>query len=396
MAETRLEKRVFLFQKMKSFSFFIILWAFWIDLVHGIDPIVSASFKLHRPNQTSTAIPRGGSIQHTHPAISCTAQQAQALVHRFHTEHRDYSACPREDWLVLMARADQRNKVLVNIGVNKGYNFAVWLNLFSSWNRITPAVWASNLCHKKQAVRTCCGICDDCKVVFNNVSTRIPAHPPHITMIGVDLNNNNLLAIERVLEGIHQDYDTHSVSIFTVHAAISDLDGSIPLVSNCLPGEESCNFKDALSTTERIAAWTPDKLVKNFVSDHATYFRRYHTSQSSHHWAYHPTVDILMIDVEGYDPLALKGAHGLLSGNDVRCVIFEYHKIGPWQTHKLENIINTLDRYGYDCYFQGQGRLWQITNCWDAGYEFRDWSNVMCVLRKDIWHHVLQSIVVKV
>jgi hypothetical protein len=48
--------------------------------------------------------------------------------------------------------------------------------------------------------------------------------------------------------------------------------------------------------------------------------------------------------------------------------------------------VQELDGFGYDCFFEGQSRLWRITgDCWDSLYEFHKWSNVMCLLRTDIW-----------
>jgi hypothetical protein len=72
-------------------------------------------------------------------------------------------------------------------------------------------------------------------------------------------------------------------------------------------------------------------------------------------------VDILMIDTEGHDPLVLQGSRGLLQQALIRVVIFEYHHVGLWNQFKLQDIMLELDSYGYDCFFQGQARLWPIT-----------------------------------
>lgn len=32
-------------------------------------------------------------------------------------------------------------------------------------------------------------------------------------------------------------------------------------------------------------------------------------------------------------------------------------------------------------YFDGKPELTRLTGCWDPSYEFRGWSNVVCVLR---------------
>ncbi len=46
-------------------------------------------------------------------------------------------------------------------------------------------------------------------------------------------------------------------------------------------------------------------------------------------------------------------------------------------------MVETLDEYGYDCFLVQYSILLQLTGCWDAAYEFKDWSNVICVLRSN-------------
>jgi len=97
-------------------------------------------------------------------------------------------------------------------------------------------------------------------------------------------------------------------------------------------------------------------------------------------------IDILLIDAEGYDALVIRGSKRLLQKKAIRCLIFEYHRLSPWDSMRLETTVQELDVFGYDCFFEGQSRLWRITgDCWHSLYEFHKWSNVMCLLRTDIW-----------
>ncbi len=50
-----------------------------------------------------------------------------------------------------------------------------------------------------------------------------------------------------------------------------------------------------------------------------------------------------------------------------------------------------LDELEYDCYFQGQGRLFRLTGCFDAQWEIKTWSNVVCTRRRDPLLDVLES-----
>jgi hypothetical protein len=54
-----------------------------------------------------------------------------------------------------------------------------------------------------------------------------------------------------------------------------------------------------------------------------------------------------------------------------------------WKTRSLEDVVQTLNGYGYDCYLAQHHILLQLTGCWDAAYEFKDWSNVICVPRSN-------------
>src|SRR5687767_13340583 len=97
-------------------------------------------------------------------------------------------------------------------------------------------------------------------------------------------------------------------------------------------------------------------------------------------------VDMLFIDTEGHDPIILAGAESQLERRLVRCLAFEYHEMGEWRSHQLEDVVRRLDSIGYDCFLQGTDQLWPLSGaCWHPGYEFHAWSNVLCVLRGDIW-----------
>ena len=75
----------------------------------------------------------------------------------------------------------------------------------------------------------------------------------------------------------------------------------------------------------------------------------------------------------------------------VRVLVFEYHGNCPWPTIGLEKQISILDDFGYDCFFIGKTRLWQITGCWHSLFEFYRWANVICVKRGDKWHKPLSE-----
>jgi len=96
-------------------------------------------------------------------------------------------------------------------------------------------------------------------------------------------------------------------------------------------------------------------------------------------------VDMLLIDTEGNDPLALLGAPVVLQ--TVSYLEFENHGVGEWKTFKLRTIIDYLDNLDFDCWWTlNNGGLVRITRCWHedyAGNAFKTWSNIGCAKRND-------------
>jgi hypothetical protein len=54
-------------------------------------------------------------------------------------------------------------------------------------------------------------------------------------------------------------------------------------------------------------------------------------------------------------------------------------------------VIAMLDDLEYDCFFQGQGRLFRLTGCFTPQWDIKIWSNVVCTRRSDPLLSVLES-----
>lgn len=91
-------------------------------------------------------------------------------------------------------------------------------------------------------------------------------------------------------------------------------------------------------------------------------------------------IDILSIDVEGYDFEVLMGARRTLKR--VRYLEFEINAVGRWPEHSLRVAIKMLSESDFACYWAGTGgHLWRITGCFLDHYEKKYWANVACVNR---------------
>ena len=319
---------------------------------------------------------------------NCTKQEAKDMAHRFRKSGKgdDDSRCPRETWLEAMAAVSEQPSrlLLINVGFNKGYNFAIWSALFAPWTGINPMNWfqAIDRTDTYPNWREACGKCSDCGIKVNGTKWPFSKTETFVDMIGIDLNFHNIVLNKKTLKFLSEvkDVNFDRINITTILAGGSDKEGSM-LLPTCETGDESCSLTnhDMASASMNIATndsvlvplITVAKLVHDLESGKKV------TKKNSGEDEVNRKVDILMIDTEGYDPLVLEGAKPLLEQSRIRSIIFEYHGIGPWLNHLLQNVVNMMDGYGLDCYFQGNGRLWRLTGCWDNAYESHWWSNVM-------------------
>ena len=80
---------------------------------------------------------------------NCSPEEALQISSKFRKQSykNDRSNCPTEDWLEAISHHNfpQKGTVFINVGVNKGYNFALFMNLFASDTGISQPVWRDAL-----------------------------------------------------------------------------------------------------------------------------------------------------------------------------------------------------------------------------------------------------------
>ena len=292
--------------------------------------------------------------------------------------------------------SSSRDTTYINIGVNKGYNLALWLRIFVRGHEdMTGFRWQALLAAWERAenatLQTSCGSCNDC--VFDLPLLQPgPAAPRgdeggggRVTFVGVDLNEHNVRLLQSASRQLSSSSNANAnatrqrapLQWVLHHAAAGNETGKLVPAYRCDPGVEECAIQSGSSRDEvqLVPMLTVDAIVANL------------TSRSG--------VDILMIDAEGHDCSVLQGARETLQQRRVRCVIFEYNNQPPWATTNLSSTVSWLHSAGYECYFQGQERLWPVSGpCWSPEYEFHSHSNVMCVKRADRWFGAVQRFVV--
>lgn len=350
--------------------------------------------------------------------------------------NKDMTFCPQEGWLALfkesdMARGHKHHYNIVNIGFNKGYNFATWLNVFAPSSNVDARVWYDGLKGTPGITKgDLCGACSDCKAApFASATSFTAAHSePALHIVGVDLNKHNLDVVATVMQKLRNSHNISEskLSLKLIHAAAGSA-GNVSALSDapkkmkipkCEAGNELCKIPDssdpAVTDYEYVDIVGVDDLVQHLplikrhlhdgslhlkmnvhgsrdtkLSLASTALRKPSRAQHTGHM-----LDILHIDTEGNDCEVLKTATETLKAQLVRALIFEYHHFGPWKHTQLKDVVASIALHNMECYFMGLNRLWPITGkCWDPQYEFHDWSNVMCVLRSDPWHQAIQPLV---
>lgn len=244
---------------------------------------------------------------------------------------------------------------MIDIGCNKGYTSSVFFGLWASDLQLSPAT----LQQRRPDVP--CGICGDC-VEQVKPSKTDPASRINVYCVEPNLVNfaNLVLTRELFLDGSKPNAQWHLIS-----AAMSNSSAFVRF-PRCPAGREDCFIGDPREWAgfDEVPMRTVDELIQMYNIEH---------------------INILKTDTEGHDPAVLSGAMGAFKRGIVDMYTFEYHGLGPWLSHKLEDVVALLDSHGMTCYFDAkpmaEGSLWRLTGCWDPSYEAHAWSNVACVRR---------------
>jgi FkbM family methyltransferase len=280
------------------------------------------------------------------------------------------------------------DKVFVDIGFNKGYNFAIWATTWMPHLNINPTLWYSILKNSPAGIKgdPMGGQCEE--YIYDNVmakhSTKIDLSLEYnkdiqLQMYGVDLNPTNLDLVYNTTTYI-KEHNNINLNIQLLLAAAAKENGEITVLK-CTDG----NYEGCLIIEKPD---NPNGVIKVPMVNVEKIIEHFNIKKKKNN----VLIDILLIDTEGHDAQVLQGAKELLKlPHLIRMVSFEYHKNCPWPLTTLESVIYDLALMNYICYYQGQGRLFRITGCWDDLYEMNMWSNIVCIKRHDIWYKVLEK-----
>ena len=293
------------------------------------------------------------------------------------------SNCPADDWLdaIHSPLTNSSSMVYVNVGVNKGYNVADFLQRWPLEGAPKPPgsqAWYKKMLSLELDVQNPCGMCNDCKKKQTPANSRPVAS---LRILAVDLLQANVEMVRRL-------FTAFGVPGKVVHAAASNELGTVYAPSVPTSSNRNDFYSPGKPGEERVQA------LPNAGPQRFTRFTRYNYTQRVpqltvdallREEAMHD-VDLLTIDTEGHDALVLEGATETLAAQRVQVIEFEYSSSGLWNkgepNHRtLKATLARLHRARYECFWAGtnghvapaSGRFW----C-DA-FEFHEWSNLVCM-----------------
>ena len=351
---------------------------------------------------------------------SCTPAEAEAQAAWFDVERQTYltgkSACAFAHWMGDLRDVDYlqllktykaslsnddggpasppppvMSRIMLNIGANKGYLSTSLLAHWKPWYGVTNQHLKSYLDGampgKEENVK--CGVCKDChetavgadlpRLAAEAGLTQAQASSPELQSFLQSRLAMSIFAFEPTPSnfGLLQGYATllakspsvnHTGSFIPVPAGIANFTGTAQFEERGAGDEGSSlgNVNKGDGQMVEVAITTVDAFLRERVDP----------SQEM-------IIDLNHIDTEGYDPAAIAGSAGSLPYT--RLLGFEYHDLAMWQTTSLESVVASLDQqFGFDCYLEWGSMFVRLNGgCWHRNYEFKSWSNVLCVNRRD-------------
>ena len=292
------------------------------------------------------------------------------------------SGCPSSRWQDAIAPllvqqhslAAIGNLTFVNIGANKGYNVAEFLQRYHHrGGRAAPSseAWHMELMkagtEQRLRVRYGCGMCNAC----HSRPPRAQQHVP-VNVHAVEMVKANARVLRRLFSAFRVPGTVH-------HLAMSNYSGMARYRAAPSIGLEHYELGKDVDKyrSEHVRCATLDE----FAMLHLGWARGAPQLASRQL----PLVDLLSVDVEGQDALVLEGATELLRAKAVAVLEFEFIGRGFWRPdHQdqrlLRDVLRKLESHGYHCFWQGEsGTLAPASGpYWCDTFQFRIRSNLVC------------------
>lgn len=313
-----------------------------VNNLHTVAPPPPPSRRLDNREPDSSRTVRHGA--------RCSAAQADRIAAADPIQN---SNCPDKSvWMAEYVWATRNNTdaVLVWIGCNRGDDLAEHMRVWSRNASFDTRRMEPKLRHHFHGQRSC-------------PVDPIPVPPEEATLPARPARGFCIEAMTSTFESVKQIYSElgWDSAVEVIHAAASSVPGTASFPRHSA-GFEAHGLGSAADAVDAVEVITVDQLSAK------------HRLES---------IDILSIDTEGNDMRVLFGAVHTLHA--VRYLEFEYHNVNRWAHSDLQDLVDLLDQFGFDCFWGGNhGQLWRLTGCWhDSYYPKRFWSNIVCANREE-------------
>lgn len=301
---------------------------------------------------------------------SCTEAQANQqetkfIENGFKQRNVWYWGCPKDVWWQLVHKwsPSPDKKAFVDVGMNKGYVAGTWFGLWNPEVGVTVKSIHDAIRKTPPNDKQDCGACGDC---LDNVTPLVQkplGSTDVIKVYGYDAAEVAVKKQQAMVDKFFLDAKEHWIG---THAAVAKEVGMAKFPKLDILSEiaslDGSHDQDNPGKMVDVKVVNAPSIFKQWDLDHAFVFK---------------------IDTEGHDPDVLKGAHQLLVEQKITILYFEYHDLGLWKTQEsLKEHTEVLDKAGYECFLLGHSCAFALSNtCWNELFEFRQWSNVMCISR---------------
>mmetsp|Transcript_41088 Transcript_41088/g.86315 ORF Transcript_41088/g.86315 Transcript_41088/m.86315 type:complete len:477 (+) Transcript_41088:40-1470(+) len=348
-----------------------------------------------------------------YPRLTCTPDVSQKQANRMNARFMEWwshSACPDQVWMENIrgifddaSHQEQRpaqNYLVLDIGCNKGYTSADFLDALSPGTNMNPSTLVGAIRAIAREMNTKFdrdgGVCNDSNKPLNKDRNTKSTMEVHCFEPSPATYNMLIKAREKLIPGADE-----SVAKWHIHnEGLHEVNGQMSWHSACATavGDELCTIvPDGTADSITVPVVTVDKFLDDTYSSGGNL----------------PLVHMLKIDAEGLDPAVINGAHNLLKAQRAVMVMFEFNPglsegkgppHGMWGNRgnprkRLLEVTNSLDTLGYDCYLDTRlvdenersknanlkdaPALYRITGqCLTDEPGVRGWANVVCAARK--------------
>jgi len=277
-----------------------------------------------------------------------------------------HSNCPSDSWhdrIAPILAAGSAELVMLNIGANKGYNLAEWMQRYTAAD-ISNKKWHQLMMRSADppCALQCCGVCLVCHRARMKQRADVGAR---LRLHAFELQPSNERMLRQLVALANAPVEVHG-------EAVSNMTGTVYTRDSGAPGYES------------VAALTKAP-ARKAVTRNVTTVDAFMEARRIER------IGLISVDTEGWDGFVLRGMGGALQRKAIDVIEFEYMR--AWKQHlgqtALADTLRWLDSVGYTCFWQGnRGALAQASGgCWVDEFQTRishRWSNLVCASRPDL------------